>query len=315
MKQLLIVNKAKAINANTGTTVTPYDLSGLDKGAITFFELGASSLLAAAPTKNFAIALGLGANSAPFVIPEVDLDTLEITKTVPSLGKAFAISFTMPTTVVGDEYGILFSKKGVVANERSNFYVSIVAGSTTANIEATALRKAINDKKSDMFPFTATGSGSTVTVTCDIVGDMWAAKLVDGLAGTAWASNYPVEAQKTIGDKAFIQDLASQCAAGKGFNYLDGDGKDIYPGYPEAVEDLVVNASGTAGASTEGYAVFNLHFATGRKSGKQMDERVWQYVHIAVPITNASYSTIGTILPEGKFSENLVSRVVALENA
>lgn len=312
MKQLLIVNKSKALNTQISTV---NDLSGLQEGAITFFELGASTYLAAAPTKNFAIALGVGHNSAPFVIPEVDLDTLEITKTVPSLGKAFAVSFTMPTTVKGDEYGILFSKKGVVANERSNFYVSIVAGSTTAATEANALRKAINDKKSDMFPFTATGSGATVTVTCDIVGDMWAAKLVDGLAGTAWASNYPVEAQKTVGDKAFITELASQCAAGKGFNYVDGDGKEIYPGYPEAVEDLVVNASGTGGASTEGYVVFNLHFATGRKAGKQMDERVWQYVHIAVPITNASYSTISTILPEGKFSENLVSRVVALENA
>ena len=32
-----------------------------------------------------------------------------------------------------------------------------------------------------------------------------------------------------------------------------------------------------------------------------MDEAVWQYVHIAVPKNNSSYSTIAAILPEGNF--------------
>lgn len=56
MKQLLIVNSQKAINAKAdanGAAVTPYDLSNLAEGAITFFELGASTLLAAAPYKEF----------------------------------------------------------------------------------------------------------------------------------------------------------------------------------------------------------------------------------------------------------------------
>ena len=109
--------------------------------------------------------------------------------------------------------------------------------------------------------------------------------------------------EKTIGDKAYIQDLASRCAAGKGYNLLGDDGKEIYPGYPEDVEDLVPNTSGSSGASTAGYAIYNLHFATRRLAGKQLNELVWQYVHIAVPITNSSYATFDTILPEGKFTQ------------
>ena len=44
-----------------------------------------------------------------------------------------------------------------------------------------------------------------------------------------------------------------------------------------------------------------MRFATKREAGKTMDEAVWQYVHIAVPKNNSSYSTIAAILPEGNF--------------
>ena len=67
--------------------------------------------------------------------------------------------------------------------------------------------------------------------------------------------------------------------------------KDIYPGYPEAVEEIA-----QADIATKGYTVFNLRFATKRESGKTGDEQVWQYVHIAVPTNNASLDTIKSIL-------------------
>ena len=301
MKQLLIVNSQKALNA--GTSVTPYDLSGLDEGAITFFELGASSLLSAAATKNFAIALGRGANKPAFVIPEVDIDTLEIVKAAPEAGKKYKGVFTFPTPEVGKEYTIILVKKGTLAHERNLFSTSIIAKTTTAATEAGKLVDAINAKVNELFPVTASNSGAAVTIDGDDYTD-WELKFADGLADVTITAASSNQAKEPIGDKAFIQKLAQQCAAGKGFNLLDGDSKDIYPGYPEAIEDLVPNASGTGGASTAGYALFSLHFATGRKSGKQVDERVWQYVHIAVPITNSSYSDIATILPEGKFSVN-----------
>ena len=79
--------------------------------------------------------------------------------------------------------------------------------------------------------------------------------------------------------------MARQCAAGKGFTNTDLESQHIYPGFPEAVEDVH-------------YTIFNLRFATGRASGKQTDERVWQYVHIAVPETSAALATITAILAQ-----------------
>ena len=107
MKQLLIVNSNKALNAAGGSTIsTPYDFSSLDEGAIAFFELGGTSLLSGPATKNFGIALGKGAGKPALVIPEVDIDTLEIVHTLPYKGATFAASFTMSNTEVGKTYTI-----------------------------------------------------------------------------------------------------------------------------------------------------------------------------------------------------------------
>lgn len=311
MKQLLIVNSAKALTAkkvNADAAATPYDLSNLAEGAITFFELGASSVLSAAATKNFAIALGRAGAKPAFVIPEVDIDTLEIVKALPAPGAKFSATFTFPTPTIGKEYGFILVKKGVVPNERNLFTTTIVAGSTTASTEATALVKAVNDKANELFNVTASVSTAAVTIAANDDAD-YEIKFIESLAGTSTSSL--THAKPAIGDKKFIQHLAQQCAAGKGFNLLDQESLDIYPGYPEAVEDLVPNTSGNQGASTAGYALFSLHFATGRKAGKQVDERVWQYVHVAVPVNNSSFSTIEAILPEGKFTDNAAAAVAA----
>lgn len=311
MKQLLIVKSDKALNA---TGATPYDLSGLEAGAITFFELGGSSALSAAPTKNFGIALGRPNGQLPFVIPEVDINTLEITKALPTLGKAFKRKFTFPTPVVGKEYTILFVKKGTVPHERNTWHCSIIAGTTTDTTEAAALKKAIEDKMGDIFTVTQGTStdANKLTITCKTVGEQWEAKFADALTGTSWAGSTDfVDAIPTVGDKKFIQDLASQCAAGKGFTDTEQAGRDVIPGYPENVEDLVVNNSGSNGASTAGYALYTLRFQVGRDSAKTRDEKVWQLVHIALPITNSSYSDINGILPEGKFSKNAAAAIAA----
>ena len=308
MKQLLIVNSNKALNATaSGTISTPYDFSTLAEGAIAFFELGGTSLLSGPATKNFGIALGKGANKPALVIPEVDIDTLEIVHTLPYKGATFTASFTMPTTIVGKEYTIIMCKKGVVPNERNLFTVSIVAGTTTAATEAGKLRDAINAKTGEMFPFVGSGSTSTVTITCQNPGEDWEIKLADGLYGTSISSI--THGKKAIGDTAYILDLAQQCAADKGFNYLDQASKDLYPGYPEKVEEIgEMNTSGSGDSSTVGYKIFTLRFATGRKAGKQTDERVWQYVHIAIPLKKAdgttdasALSALNTMLPEGVF--------------
>ena len=82
MKQLLIVNSAKALKTGVAD-----DLTVLDEGQIGFFHLspdasganeGKVTFFNTKPTDNFGIALGRGANVPAFVIPEVDINTLNV---------------------------------------------------------------------------------------------------------------------------------------------------------------------------------------------------------------------------------------------
>lgn len=291
MKQLLIVNSAKALDAGL-TSHDVQDLTGLEAGAITFFELGSDTALSAAPTKNFAIALGKKTVSkVPFIIPEVDIETLTVTETLPAQGVKFQVVFNAPSATAGKEYTLIFVKRGTVPNERSKFTVSVVAKTTSASDLATLIANAVNSKANPMFNMIASTSTAQVTIQCNNVGEQWTVVGADELASTSLTIT---NAEPEIGGKAFVSELASQCAAGKGFNYTAENASELYPGYPEAVEDLVPN--NVSGSSTTGYSIFNLHFATKRDFGKQLDERIWQNVHIAVPVTNASYSDIKAIL-------------------
>lgn len=302
MKQLLIVNSAKALNA--GIT-SAKDLSGLEAGAITFFELGESTLLSAAPTKNFAIALGGGTNKMPFVIPEVDYNSVEVTKSVPKLGTAFTATITVPTTAAGNTYTIVLIKNGTVPHERNTWTVteSIRFGADTTNTYTASyiagkLRNSFQKLADNGLPITVSGTGANVTITGKNVGEQWTLKASDDMSEVAATS--VTDATPTIGDKAYIQDLASRCAAGKGFTDTHEFGPTVYPGYPEAVEDITPNTSGTGGATTAGYVVYTLRFQVGRAAAKTRDEKVWQVVHIAIPMgsgtSGATSTAVDTIL-------------------
>lgn len=312
MRQLLIVKAPTSFgsaaspidNGLTEHGVT--DISALKEGAITFFELGEStSKYNAMPTKNFAIALGRANGQLPFMIPEVDVKTLHVTKAIPMAGNQFSVVFTMPTTVVGKEYTLRFFKKGTLPHERNSWTVSIVAKTTTAGTEATAFKTAMDAKVSDKFQFTTSLSTAQVTITGSNYED-WEVMAVDSLAGTSLTKT---AAKKPVGDKAFIYQLASFCAAGKGFNDTDWQGREFLPGYPETVEDFTLNTSGASDTSTSGYVLYTLRFKVGRDAAKQRDERVWQNVYIACPIdANTTYNQITNldkILPEGEFSTSL----------
>lgn len=288
MKQLLIVNSVKALNAGiTG----PFDLSGLEPGAITFFELGGSTLLSTKPTKNFGIALGRGNNAPAFVIPEVDVNTLIVSVAEPKAGRVFTSTFTCPAPTAGKDetFTAVIVKKNVVFHERNTWTSTVSGKDKTAAQVASALVANINAKaEAGGLDVAASVNGADVTVTGKNIGEDFELKLGDKLFGV---STTTVNAEKNVGDTAYVADLARKCAAGKGFEYVYGEGKEIYPGYPEKVEDIA-----QAAIASKGYTVFNLHFATGRVAGKQLDERVWQDVIIAVPTDNASLATIKTIL-------------------
>lgn len=329
MKQLLIVNSTAALNAkNPSGSVTGKDLSGLKPGAIAFGEIGASSVLSGPATKNFWIALGRPNGQVPFLIPEVDIRTLSIVKSAPVAATTFAATFTVhdpadvteliPTTsrVISpiNEYGIVLIKKGAVPHERNTWTVQVQSQSDSAIAIAAALAKAVNDKSSDLFPFIATTADSDVTVTCLNTGEDWDIKFIDCLEGFNKEKTYTYTngiavrystpesettvtlGHKAIGDKADIQDLASRCAAGKGFTDTNRNGDTIYPGYPETVEDTTYN-------------VYTLRFRVGRDSAKTRDERVWQIVHVAVPVGATAASAIAAILPEGKFEDTVMNAI------
>ena len=280
MKQLLIVNSAKALNA---TGATPYNLSVLEKGAITFFELGASAALAAAPTKNFGIALGLGSNTPAFVIPEVDVNTLTTTYAQHQAGNAFSAAITIPTPTAGKVYTLVLVKNGAVPHERNTWTATetAVTGETAATLATKLAAYFTRMAATGSLEISASVSTATITITGLNVGEGWTLKAADELSGTTITTTV---ANKAIGDAAYMKQLASQCAAGKGFTDTYADGPTTIPGYPEAIEE------------NKSYDIFTLRFAVGRDSAKTRDERVYQVVHIAVPSDNASLNTIKTIL-------------------
>ena len=302
MKQLLIVNSAKALNAkksSTGAEVTPYDFSNLAEGAVSFFELGGSAVLAKAATKNFGIALGRSGDVMPFIIPEIDINTLSITVTQPSAGQKFKAEITIPNPVAGNNYSLVLVKKGTVVNERFKFSATefVPAGaSMTAAAMATSLGNQFkNYANNGTLDINVTVSSAKITIESNNYTDQYELVASDSLHGVDVTTT---PSKPNIGDKNYIETLAQQCTAGKGFNYLARESRDIYPGYPEPVEEIAQDD-----IATKGYVVFNLRFATKREAGKTMDEAVWQYVHVAVPKDNTSYSTIVAILPEGNFKD------------
>lgn len=326
MKQLLIVKKSAALNGkkdSNGATPTPLDLSNLGEGAITFFELGASSVLSAPATKNFGIALGRGGNSTPFVIPEVDIDTLEITEALPTPGANYAASITIPSPTAGKTYTLILIKLGTGINGERNKWSQSVSipngGSSTANAVAKSIRDGFKEMaEAGSINVTVTGSNAVVNITGNNPNEKWKLIAADNLYGTTITENTAMSTP-AIGDKAYVEKLARECAGNKGFTNTDLESQHIYPGYPEVVEDLTPNTSGEDDASTEGYSIITLRFATGRAAGKQTDERIWQYVHIAIPVSNDDYSDVKAILPVGKFSDVAINaitgRVEDLENA
>lgn len=283
MKQLLIVKEDAALN---GGVTAPTNLTGMANGAIGFYELSApSTWLAAAPTSDFAIVLGRGTNSNPIIIPEVDYNTVSVVKAEPQDGAAFSAEITIPTVSDGKTYTLVLVKKGAVPYERNTWTATetIQVGDNTTDAAAIARKlgatfQSMADNGS--LPVSVVVASAKITITALNVGDQWTLKAGDALFGTSITET---DAEPALGSKEDIQDLASRCAAGKGFTDTYNDGDSIYPGYPEEVEDGP-------------YVVYTLRFAVGRKAAKTRDERVWQIVHIAVPEEATAASSIETIV-------------------
>lgn len=288
MKQLLIVNDT-TLN-HSASSFSLKDLTTLSEGAIGFFHLGESSPLDGNTpiSKRFGIVIG-GGSVGPRLIPEVDFDTLKVTKAGYTAPVAKVVTVTFPTTLTKrKDYTVCIIKKGVVPNERNTWTYDFVPSADAAN--ATAVGNSLNadgglvnmiNKNTSFHGVTASASTNTLTLTGTARKDFEVIVMDDLSGATITTTTDYVEGS---GTKADIQKLAQACAADKGFNYTTDEGKPLYPGYPETV-------------SGSKYVVYTLRFANGREFGKTTDERVTQLVHIAVPYAadGAEATLIGKI--------------------
>lgn len=278
MKQLLISQK----KAYATSTAKSTDLTTVPEGTVAMFDFKTGNLLtkAAKATGDFSIVVGRAAGKIPLMFPEVNLKTLEVTKATYAAATTFTAKITVPTPTVGEHYTVIVTKKGTVFNERSNWSFTAMAKDTTAANVAKQIAAQINANKYQL-GVKAEYTGGAITITAVEAGKDYEVLGADALLGVA-----PTEVtngKKAVCDKAYIQDLASRCAAGKGFNYAADDGKDIYPGYPEVVDESQ-------------YVLYTLRFAVPRAAAKQRDEVVYQIVHLAVPVGSASITDIDVIL-------------------
>lgn len=278
MKQLLISQK----KAYATSTAKSTDLTTVPEGTVAIFDLKTGNLLtnAAKATGDFSIVVGRAAGKMPLMIPEVNLKTLEVTKTTYAAATTFTAKFSVPTPTVGEHYTVIVTKKGTVFNERSNWSFTAMAKIAAAGDVAKQLTAQINANKYQL-GVKAEYTGAAITITAIEAGKDYEVLGADGLMRVDFTD--VTHGKKAVCDKAYIQDLASRCAAGKGFNYTADDGKDIYPGYPEVVDE-------------NQYVLYTLRFAVPRIAAKQRDEVVYQIVHLAVPVGSASLTDLDVIL-------------------
>lgn len=267
MKQLFICD------SGTYTTNSKFeDIDKVAKGQLGLYNLKTGERIYGVDIwqdlqqENFAIVLGRGTGLSPRIIPEVDIKTLTVTKAESKEGKNFSASVVVPTAVVGTKYTIILTKLGKGVNERSSWTFDVVAKATTAANVAADLAKQINANSINT-GFSASVSTATITITGSN-NEPCAITLADGLSNVT-----PTVSEK--GNKPVlwaeqVKELALECAAGKGFNYLAEGGQDLYPGFPETI------------STNGGGYLYTLRFAVPRMSGKQKDEVVYQIVHLFV---------------------------------
>lgn len=290
MKQLLIVKAAPKTNAAGSSVSAPKLANQLADGSIGIVAQNEPDAWADSAIKtDFWIYYKSG--NGPVSVFEVDKESLQVMKTPYFAGAKPVYTITIPTVAAGNTYTLVLVKKGKVPHERNTWTAteSIFIGDSTTDAKAIATKlanyfKAMVETGSLEVSVAVgtdnTGSGGTddrnkITITGLNYNEDFVVLAGDDLPKSAIVNSTPF-AQR-VGDKAYVEELASKCAAGRGFTDTYCDGDTIYPGYPIEVPDL-------------SYNIYTLRFATNRKASKTRDERVHQLIHIAIPTENNTAS-------------------------
>ena len=226
-------------------------------------------------------------DGGPIIIPFYNKD-FSYSKSTYSAAKTFTAKFTVPEPVIMCDHTVIFTKKGIQFNERSNWTASIhvFKDTETAGQVATKIANYINNNTATL-GLTATVSTATVTVTATKSAVDYEITMADALSGTT--VTYTTRGEIGIADAEAIKKMANMAAADAGFEYTYMDDVHyLYPNYP-------LNPNAQPDAADAGYTVYTLRFAVPRDV-KTRDELVHQIVQIAIPTGAAQITTMDTIL-------------------
>ena len=174
------------------------------------------------------------------------------------------MTVTVPATVAKETYAFTIVKKGKTFNERINYSYSEYAKADGNQADvAAALAKVVN-ANTENTGVKATVSAAVITLENVINEDF---NVVSELCTVATTQEFA----PAILDEVYVKDLAQRCIAGKGIQYLAEDGKELYPGYPEAVPNAC-------------YAMYTLRFANKRAASSQHSDNVYQLLHVVFPV-------------------------------
>lgn len=228
----------------------------------------------------YSMILYRGANVQPLIMDMVDKKSMHVTKTEYKAAVKYTATITVPLLTTDIEMELSIFKKGACFNERNVWITSVhkTKSVSTAAKMTEELAKQINFSSS-YHKLVAKASGATLTITGPDDGSDYVITASKVKRNTT--TNYPLyeteeitvtetNGSSGIADVRYVENLASMCAANRGFEYTALEGRDIYPGYPIELPSSVTS-----------YNIYNIRFAD-RKVIRPTDEPINQLLHIAV---------------------------------
>lgn len=290
MRNFLLAGNVAAIAAKTTIDKAP-------AGALGFYYMGQDDSNNQVPIVDVTgklitgygqIVMGRASkDGGPIIIPFYNKD-FSYSKSTYSAAKTFTAKFTVPEPVIMCDHTVIFTKKGIQFNERSNWTASIHVFKDTETAEQVAAKIAnyVNNNTATL-GLTATVSTATVTVTATKPAVDYEITTADALSGTT--VTYTTHGELGIADAEAIKKMANMAAADAGFEYTYMDDVHyLYPNYP-------FNPNAGTNTTDTGYTVYTLRFAVPRDV-KTRDELVHQIVQIAIPTGATQIATMDTIL-------------------
>lgn len=226
-------------------------------------------------------------DGGPIIIPFYNKD-FSYSKSIYLAAKTFTATFTVPKPVIMRDHTVIFTKKGIQFNERSNWTASIhvFKDTETADQVATKIANYVNNNTATL-GLTAAVSTAIVTVTATEPAVDYEITMADALSGTTVA--YTTHGEIGIADAEAIKKMANMAAADAGFEYTYMDDVHyLYPNYP-------LNPNTGTNTTDASYTVYTLRFAVPRDV-KTRDELVHQIVQIAIPTNALQIAAMDTIL-------------------